>query len=320
MINQIRSSPLLREYSILALINPQSGGHSGGKLMKQLSDLLHAGVWSGSLHTIDFSRLHEQLQQIESFDYVLIGGGDGTVSKVISACQGTNTPFIIIPLGTGNDLAREVGLVSHFSSKSLESALQSLDISDQRTITVWNVTIGKDTRSFINYLSLGFDATVAQHYADLRDKKYIIPFSKSIWLRRMLYCILGLTLLRSKIPPGLQITSDSANIPLPTELSSLIFANIKSFMGIGTSCIQSDSTDELVELIMCSSPTALAHMIFSWLPGVKPELVTSSNLWTLYHPTEALYLQLDGEPIGVSPGTPIALRPGSAVRLVQKSR
>lgn len=320
MTSQLNSSRLLKDSSILALINPQSGGHSGGQLIKELSALLDDGALSGSLHTIDFSRLSEQLQDIDSFDYILVGGGDGTVSKAISACQGAKVPFIIVPLGTGNDLAREIGLSSHFRSKPLKAALQSLDLSDQRTLTTWEVAIGDEHHTFTNYLSLGFDAIVAQHYTALRNSKNIIPLSKSIWFRRALYLFLGLKFFSSKIPSGLEIKSQSSTIPLPTTPSSLIFANIKSFMGVGTSCALSDSSDEGVELVICSSPTALARMVFSWLPGAKPQLVNTSGSWTIYHPTETLYLQLDGEPLRVEPATPITLTPGPTVRLVQKSR
>jgi hypothetical protein len=101
-------------------------------------------------------------------------------------------------------------------------------------------------------------------------------------------------------------------------LSSLIFANIRSFMGIGTSCLLSDPTDNLLELVICSSPLALTRMVFSWLPSSKPEFEESSQSWTIYHPTETLYLQLDGEPLGVPAGKRITITSGPPVHLVQK--
>jgi diacylglycerol kinase (ATP) len=44
----------------------------------------------------------------DGFDLVVAGGGDGTVSRVASALRGTSIPLAIIPLGTGNMIAREL--------------------------------------------------------------------------------------------------------------------------------------------------------------------------------------------------------------------
>jgi diacylglycerol kinase (ATP) len=44
----------------------------------------------------------------DGFDLVVAGGGDGTVSRVLSALRGTSIPLAIIPLGTGNMIAREL--------------------------------------------------------------------------------------------------------------------------------------------------------------------------------------------------------------------
>jgi diacylglycerol kinase family enzyme len=46
----------------------------------------------------------------EKFDVVVAAGGDGTVSAVISGVVGTTVPLGIIPAGTGNLLAHELGI------------------------------------------------------------------------------------------------------------------------------------------------------------------------------------------------------------------
>jgi YegS/Rv2252/BmrU family lipid kinase len=46
----------------------------------------------------------------EKFDFVVAAGGDGTVSQVIDGLAGSLLPLGIIPVGTGNLLARDLGL------------------------------------------------------------------------------------------------------------------------------------------------------------------------------------------------------------------
>ena len=46
----------------------------------------------------------------DGFDMVVAVGGDGTVNEVAQGLIGTNTPMGIIPMGSGNGLARELGI------------------------------------------------------------------------------------------------------------------------------------------------------------------------------------------------------------------
>ena len=46
----------------------------------------------------------------ENFDFVVAAGGDGTVSQVIDGLVGSSLPLGIIPVGTGNLLARDLHL------------------------------------------------------------------------------------------------------------------------------------------------------------------------------------------------------------------
>ena len=48
--------------------------------------------------------------QGRGFEMVVAAGGDGTVSAVAEGLVGTETPLGIIPLGTANVLARELGI------------------------------------------------------------------------------------------------------------------------------------------------------------------------------------------------------------------
>ncbi|MDD5039910.1 MAG: diacylglycerol kinase family lipid kinase [Patescibacteria group bacterium] len=88
-----------------------------------------------------------------TYDAVIAVGGDGTVNEVVNGIVGTNAALGVIPIGSGNDFARQVGY-----SRSLRQCLSAL-----RRGAVRNVDIGtvNDTRHFINAVGIGFDGEVA---------------------------------------------------------------------------------------------------------------------------------------------------------------
>ena len=63
----------------------------------------------------------------EGYDVVVAGGGDGTVSNAFAALLGTGIPLGIIPLGTGNIVAREFDI-----PVDIDAAVELLADSPQR--------------------------------------------------------------------------------------------------------------------------------------------------------------------------------------------
>jgi YegS/Rv2252/BmrU family lipid kinase len=68
---------------------------------------------AGISYQIRVAKKKKQVEKIvrkhcEEFDLVIAGGGDGTVSRVLSGLGGTSVPLAIIPMGTGNMVAREL--------------------------------------------------------------------------------------------------------------------------------------------------------------------------------------------------------------------
>jgi len=87
-----------------------------------------------------------------NFDVVVAAGGDGTVNEVGSQLVHTNTALGIIPLGSGNGLARHLGY-SMQVKKCLEQIANS-NINSIDTLTINN-------RFAVNVSGLGFDGYVA---------------------------------------------------------------------------------------------------------------------------------------------------------------
>jgi YegS/Rv2252/BmrU family lipid kinase len=86
---------------------------------------------------------------------VVAVGGDGTVHQVSRALAGTEAGVGIIPRGSGNGLARELGIPF-----ALEAACRLLDEGQMRILDVG--TLGD--RYFFNIACVGFDALVGQMF------------------------------------------------------------------------------------------------------------------------------------------------------------
>lgn len=83
---------------------------------------------------------------------VVAAGGDGTVGEVANGLVGTGIPLGILPMGTGNDFARTIGL-----GTDLELAVRTLVQGLAK-----DVDLGKGPGGyFINIAGCGFDAEVA---------------------------------------------------------------------------------------------------------------------------------------------------------------
>jgi YegS/Rv2252/BmrU family lipid kinase len=98
---------------------------------------------------------------------VVAAGGDGTIAEVANGLMGSRTRLGVIPLGTANVLAHELGLP--FAPRPVAAAL-----AFGRTCTLWpgqaNSTDG--TRLFVQMLGVGFDAQVV-HNLPFRLKKVL---------------------------------------------------------------------------------------------------------------------------------------------------
>ncbi len=86
---------------------------------------------------------------------VISWGGDGTLNEVASALAFGNVPLGLVPAGSGNGFARELGVAPR-----PERAIADAIGAEPRTIDVGEV----DDRLFFNVAGFGFDAYVAAEF------------------------------------------------------------------------------------------------------------------------------------------------------------
>ena len=91
-------------------------------------------------------------------EIVIAAGGDGTVNETAMALCGTQTALAILPCGSGNGLARHLGIPV--------DPLEALDIViGRRRVSIDYGTVNND-REFFCTFGLGFDAAVSRTFAE----------------------------------------------------------------------------------------------------------------------------------------------------------
>lgn len=94
----------------------------------------------------------EELQDVdmETFDTILVVGGDGTVNKVLPYLVNTNKTLGIIPTGTANLLVANLGI------NNVSKALKVIDIENTTKIDVMTV----NNKLSVLRCGLGYDADI----------------------------------------------------------------------------------------------------------------------------------------------------------------
>jgi YegS/Rv2252/BmrU family lipid kinase len=95
---------------------------------------------------------------------VLAWGGDGTINEVVSALAFDDVPLGIVAAGSGNGLARELG-VHPRAERAIADALQAVP----RAIDLGEI----DGRLFANVAGIGFDAHIASRFATATRRGFV---------------------------------------------------------------------------------------------------------------------------------------------------
>jgi len=101
---------------------------------------------------------------IDGFDLVVAVGGDGTVNEVAQGLIGTCTPMGIIPMGSGNGLARELGI-------SMDMRKSTLSLVKGKNLQL-DVCKLNDQR-FLCTSGIGFDAMIADKMSKAASRGFL---------------------------------------------------------------------------------------------------------------------------------------------------
>lgn len=160
---------------IAYIINPKSGASSGEKLPGWRFEEYLSG--RGFDVRVNLTRSLEHACELATnaaadvkCSMVVVVGGDGTVREVTHGLAGSNKPLLIVPGGTENLLANELGL-----DKSLQTLTRTFEAGFTRTFDLGNA----NGRCFTSIAGFGFDGEVVK--AVDRNRKGHINYFDYFW-------------------------------------------------------------------------------------------------------------------------------------------
>lgn len=154
-------NPVFRRAAVI--YNPESGQYSAGRataVSEVLAVLCAAGIEAEAYETNGpgSGTLHAAEAVERGCDVVIACGGDGTVHEVLQSLVGSNVALGVIPLGTANALASDLGLIG----SPAQVAQKLLDARPERVpaglIHYQNGDGRQHSRYFIVAAGVGADA------------------------------------------------------------------------------------------------------------------------------------------------------------------
>ncbi|MEN0056059.1 MAG: diacylglycerol kinase family protein [Mucilaginibacter sp.] len=157
----------------LFIINPISGGKKKDGVPELIDQNLDKSVFDA---TIVFSDgvSHARIiasEAVGKYDIVVAVGGDGTVNEIASAIVGSNTALGIVPYGSGNGLARFLGVPMH-----AQQAIQTLSSGRVESIDSGQL----NGKPFFNMAGMGFDAHISEVFSHGKKRGFVSYIKSSL--------------------------------------------------------------------------------------------------------------------------------------------
>jgi len=275
---------------VIVIINPASGT---GYRTIEARGRARAGIASrafvelGVPHRIEITERPGHGAEIarqalaEGASLVCGWGGDGTVNELAGVLAQSSVPLGLIPGGSGNGLARELGL-SMQPARAIQQTVMGVD----RWLDVGEI----GGRLFVNVAGLGFDAHVARCFNESGKRRGFLAYLTTSFTQLLTY------------------RPEAYAIALPNETIQgqalmVVLANSAQYGNGARVAPEALPDDGRLDLVVVESRSPLANMwrarrLFDGqLAREKGVSFRRAETMTITNGHEALWFHVDGEPV-----------------------
>lgn len=254
---------------------------------KAIEQLRERGVTIAESHTVDDGNdVRERVRGAiaDGHEFVLVAGGDGTMTSIVGEFAHTSAVLGVLPLGTGNSFAQTLGM-----APTIESAVETIASGRIESVDLGIV----NGRHFANFATIGLSSTIARSTPNLL-KKFLGPLA---------YVVAAIVPLLRSSSFRAEVRSEVRTVSVRTH--QLIVANGRYF---GFTPILPDATIVDGELALFTtsgcSRWEVARMFAAFNGGRQTKLADAEYFSAAKIDIETVpkqYLDIDGEAFGQTP-------------------
>lgn len=235
------------------LVNPAAGSGTAAKIAGSVADALRGGsdqleliVATDAASTAEMARRAVE----RGADVLAVLGGDGASHGALQACAGTHTALATIPVGSGNDLAKALGLPAD-PIAAAELIAEAMRTGRRRELDLGRIAGGS---WFGTVLCAGFDAAVNARANAMRWPRGPRRYDLAI-LRELLH-------LRPR-----PLVVEGADCRVELDAVMVAIGNTAFYGGGIPVCPGADPTDGLLDITVVGAMTR--RQIVSMLPTLR---------------------------------------------------
>ena len=227
---------------------------------------------------------------------VMAWGGDGTINEVASALAFGEVPLGIVPAGSGNGLARQLGIGS-----TPAEAIRRAISAEPRVIDVGEA----GDRLFVNLAGIGLDAHVASRFDQIGGRRGLSSYVR-----------ISARALLSYVPANYTITPEGAGPPFCVRAVMITVANSPEF-GNGAIIAPGARVDDgLLDLVVLEERSRLRTIaqlprLFQGTVDRAPGCSIRKIARATIECDQPMTYHVDGEPVSGGTSLRIRVHPGA---------